>query len=142
MSRKNENAAKSKKGEALELLEIIVDESQKNKYKITLPLSYDLELFPSDANGKSVPVSSIGIRGTHTTIKSNGSASQWRFKILKPAVPSPCDPTGQTSTVGGDEDGFKWLRETTDEMEQKNQETVQKAYQAATRQVVFLKVEK
>ena len=142
MSRKNESVAKSKKREALELLEIIVDESQKNRYKITLPLSCDFELYPSDANGKSVPVSSIEVRGTQTTIKSNGSASQWKFKVFRPAAPSSWDPTGQTSTVGGDEDGFNWLKETTGEMEQKNQETIQKAYQAATRQVVFLKVEK
>jgi hypothetical protein len=114
-------AVKEKKELGPEFLEIFVGEDEKGRY-ITLPLSYDFEFSPVDEKGIGLSVSSIAIHGTRTVIKTFGSTSQWRLKVMRSKDLSSVDPTGTTSPPDGDEsgDGFvDWLRGQTVNMDEK-----------------------
>lgn len=126
-----------RKGEGASF-EIAVDESKKSEYNITLPLSYDFEFFPVGDNGKSIPVSSIMILGTKTIIKTSGSTSQWKLRVIKPADQSNMDPTGNTQTAGDDECGDRfddWLKGKAKGMDEKTRTLVQ----SAQREIIFRK---
>lgn len=137
MAEVKEKAAvvKEKKEPVPEPLEIFVGEDENGRY-ITLPLSYDFEFSPVDEKGSGLPVSSIAVHGTSTVIKTSGSTSQWRLKVVKSTDLSGFDPTGTSSPPDGDEsgDGFvDWLGRQAANMDEQSRGVVL----GARRKIVF-----
>jgi hypothetical protein len=122
--------------------EVSVGEIKKSKF-ITLPLAYDFEFSPTNEKGEVIPISSVIMRGTTSIIKTMGEATQWKLKIIKGqetgADLGDTDPTGKPSTVDPDEngDGFDWLRDTTQELDEKQKNSVGQAFQSALRTIIF-----
>ena len=85
--------------------EIILDISEKSKYKIIVPLLSDSLFIPVDESGREIPVSSIMICDTRTIIDVPGNAPQLKLKVAKP---SALDSSGTTSTYSEDEDGDRF----------------------------------
>ena len=111
MKRNKDNSETIVQKNGGDVFEISLDESEKNKYTIAIPLSYNFEITPLDGKGKSVPVSSITNIGIKTIIEIPGAAAQWKVIVKKP-VQGSGDPTGKPKEDGGDEngDGFiDWL---------------------------------
>jgi hypothetical protein len=138
MSSEKEKVVKNKREMGDETLEIAVEENEKSKYNITLPFSYDFVVSPVDGKCKSVLVSSITNRGTKTIIKTPGSISQWKLKIMKPADHSNTDPTGTPASPGDDESGDRfddWLRGNASDMDEKSKIFIQNA----KRKIIFEK---
>lgn len=128
-------AVKEKKELGPEALEIFVGEDEKGRY-ITLPLSYDFEFSPVDEKGNGLSVSSLGIYGTRTVIKTSGSTSQWKLKVMRSTDLSGVDPTGTTAPPDGDEsgDGFvDWLGRQAANMDEESRGVVL----GARRKIVF-----
>ena len=73
--------------------DIVTDDGEEGKYKISIPLFYDFKIYPKAANGKSTPVSSIAVHDTRTIINMAGSTDKLILKMLKRNV----DPTGETT---------------------------------------------
>jgi hypothetical protein len=122
--------------------EVSVGEMKKSKF-ITLPLSYDFEFSPTNEKGEVIPISSVIMRGTTSIIKTTGEASQWKLKIMKgneaDSDLGDTDPTGKPATIDPDEngDGFDWLRDTTNELDEKIKQSVGNAFQSAQRTIIF-----
>lgn len=138
MLSKNGKAAKVEKTGGTEPFGIAVNEAKQSKFNITLPLSYDFEFSPVDDKGESVPVSSIVFLGTKTIIKTSGSTSQWKLRVMNPADLSNTDPTGNTQTAGDDECGDRfddWLKGKAKGMDEKTRTL----FQGAQREIIFQK---
>jgi hypothetical protein len=96
-------------GEVGEPLEIILDDSEKDTYKITLPLSYNFEISSAGGKGKKdgMLVSSMETRDTRTLInvKVTGAAPQLKLKVVNPWDRSSHDSSGETQSVPEDDSG-------------------------------------
>ena len=68
MSSKNEIIVEADRIEGGVPVEIALDEIERNRYKIILPLSYDFRFFPVDQKGKVIPVSSVETNDIQTII--------------------------------------------------------------------------
>jgi len=87
------------------ILEMVVDESKKDKYKLILPLSYAVEFSELDSKGKVISSSSVALEGTKTIIKTPAAPSRWKLRVMKQSDLSETDPTGVPVTIDGDGSG-------------------------------------
>jgi len=83
---------------------IVTDDSEEGKYKISIPLLYDFQIFPKTSSGKSTPVSSIEVHDTRTIINMAGNTDKLILRMLKRYV----DPTGVTTPPDPDESGDRF----------------------------------
>ncbi len=137
MSQANKESGKGEIINGEDIFEIAVDEKEKSKYMITIPLSYDFEFSPVNDEKSSVNVSTISVRGTDTIITTPGATSQWKLRIMKLKDRSSSDETGKSSPPDGDESGdfIDWLRSKDARMEEPTRSKIL----AARRSIVFQK---
>jgi hypothetical protein len=148
MSEHKGNVVIDERGQESDPLEIILDDLDTGKCKISLPLSCDLELSSVTENGKGMPISSVEICDTRTIIKVPPSAPHWRLKVMNPPGPSPHDSAGTSSNAGDDESGDRfslcalrsvdWLS-TGDHKTDKETQKIIKRVQTARREIVIQK---
>jgi hypothetical protein len=124
------------------ILEMQVDESEKNKYKLILPMSYGVEFSEVDGKGKSISASSLSLNGMQTVIRTPGLPSKWKLIVKNRADRSNTDPTGVPVSVDSDGsgDGYgdsDWLMIKKDGLDKKSLKTFQGAFHAARRTIVF-----
>jgi hypothetical protein len=140
MSDNSKKAVKSESKPGAVILEMMVDESKKDKYKLILPLSYDVEFSEVDGKGKNISTSPVKLSGTKAVIRTPGSPVKWRLRVTSQADFSDTDPTGQPVSVDGDGsgDGFSdWLMTKKEGLDENSRQMVQSAYQAATRTIIL-----
>lgn len=125
------------------VLEMDVDESEKGKYKITLPLSSIFECLHVDVNGCPIPISSVEVQGPQTIIKVSGSLSKWKLKLVnllqKPDI-SGSDGEGTPVTRDGDENG-DWLLVKPKGLDDNSRLLIRQALQQAKQTIIFQQVE-
>jgi hypothetical protein len=148
MSEQKGNVVLDERGVGSDPLEIILDDLDTGKFKVTLPLSCDLQLSSVTENGKGIPVSSIKICDTRTIIKVPPSAPQWKLKVMNSPGPSPTDPTGNPVSAGEDESGDRfslcarrsvdWLATGDHKMDKETQKIISRV-QTARREIVIQK---
>ncbi len=148
MSEQKGNVVIDERGVGSDPLEIILDDLDTGKFKVTLPLSCDLQLSSVTENGKGIPISSIEIRDTRTIIKVPPSAPQWKLKVMNSPGPSPTDPTGNPVSAGEDESGDRfskyavqfadWLVKENRDLDKDTQEIARRV-QTARREIVIQK---
>lgn len=106
MSTVNEKAVAKDTGESFE---IILDDSEKDTYKVILPLTYDFEFSPLDEKekGGDVRIASMEVRDTRTfvNVKVSRNARPWKFRVINPVDRSSLDEDGSTQTGGQNEGG-------------------------------------
>jgi hypothetical protein len=128
--------------------EIILDDSEKGRHRIIMPLFYDFILFPVEEKTNSIAVSSMKISDIRTVINVPGNTPRLKLKVMKPASRSNTDPTGSTGTAGDDEEGDRfgesavkfvdWLKTQNDNMDEKTGEFV-RFVQNARREIIIQK---
>lgn len=148
MSEHKANVLIDERGRGSDPLEIILDDHESGKYKISLPLSCDLEFTSEMENGKGVPVSSIKICDTRTIVNVPPSAPRWRLRVTNPAGPSPHDEAGTSAAAGDDESGDRfsvnalrsvnWLTNGNEKLDEEAQKIVNRV-QTARREIIIQK---
>lgn len=140
MSDNSKKAVKSESNPGAVILEMMVDESKKDKYKLILPLSYGVEFSEADGKGKNTSFSPVKLTGTKAVIRTPGSPARWKIRVTGQADFSNEDPTGQPVSVDGDGsgDGFKdWLETKKEGLDENSRQMVQKVYQSARRTIIL-----
>ena len=127
---------KSEKNEGTQdelILEMHVDESETNKYKLIIPLSYGVEFSEVDSQGKNISTSFVQFNGTQTIIKTPLAPAKWKLKIKNLSDRSGTDPIGIAIPPDGDGSGdgwgSDWLMVKQSGLDDKSRQLVQSAVQ-------------